>query len=121
MLFIFIFAAEVELPNVKLIDCREAGLHEILASKITCMVIRFKSTGIIEYAGLKPDQPGIESILSGPLFMVVEGDDGKKLEEIEGSRVSVTLLEDDKDAQVRWQHKIDIKSYSPKIETTYRL
>ena len=98
MLFITIFAAEVELPNVKLIDCREAGLPE--ATKITCMVIQFKSTGIIEYAGLKPDQPGIESILSGPLFKVVEGEYGSSVEEIEDSRVSVTLLEDDKDAQV---------------------
>ena len=98
--FITIVAAEVELPNVKLIDCREAGLNEILATKITCMVIRFKSTGIVEYAGLKPDQPGIESILSGPLFKVVEGEYGSSVEEIEDSRVSVTLLEDDKDAQV---------------------
>ena len=71
-----------------------------MATKITCMVIRFKSTGIVEYAGLKPDQPGIESILSGPLFRVVEGENGRRAEVIEDSRVSVTLLKDDKDAQV---------------------
>ena len=69
-------------------------------SKLTCMVIKFASTGIVEFAGLKPAEPGIESILAGPLFKVVTNEEGQSIEEIEDSRVSVTLLEEDQDAQV---------------------
>merc|ERR1711990_1267428 len=65
---------EYEIPNVKLIDCEKAGLHEILAGKPTptCMKINFKSSGRIEYAGLNSRDPRIETVLAGPLFKVVE-------------------------------------------------
>ena len=82
---------DVTLPNVKLIDCAEAGL----TAKI-CLKIKFEhgsGNALIEYAGLKEEEPGIETILSGPLFT-------SELVELENSRVSVTLLEEDQDAQV---------------------
>ena len=81
----------VTLPNVKPIDCEEIAL-----SAKTCLKIRYdKSPGkdLIEYAALNEYEPGIESILSGPLYT-------SDLAEIEGSRVSVTLLERGQDAQV---------------------
>ena len=79
------------LPNIKIVDCQEAGL-----SGKTCLKIRFEHGPgdiLIEYAALKEDEPGIESILSGPLFT-------SELVELENSRVSVTLLEEGMDAQV---------------------
>merc|ERR1711990_1177378 len=83
-----------ELPNVKQIDCEKVGLHKILAGKPnpTCTKIHFKSSGRIEYAGLT--SPGKSpNVLTGPLFKVVEGEDGQQIEEIEDSRVSTSLNE----------------------------
>ena len=91
------------LPNIKIVDCQEAGL-----SGKTCLRIRFEHGPgdiLIEYAALKEDEPGIESILSGPLFT-------SELVELENSRVSVTLLEEGMDAQVF----IHIYEISTKVE-----
>ena len=82
----------VTLPNIRLIDCSEAGLG---ASKV-CLNITFDYGGgeaLVEYAGLKEEEPGIESILSGALFT-------SELVELDNSRVSVTLLKEGLDAQV---------------------
>ena len=79
------------LPNIRLIGCSEAGL-----SAKVCLNITFDYGGgdvLVEYTGLKEEEPGIETILSGPLFT-------SDLVELDNSRVSVTLLEEGLDAQV---------------------
>ena len=88
---------KVILPNVKITDCKKA---EIVAK--TCLKIVFVhgySNVVTEYAALEEEEPGIETILSGPLFT-------SEWVEIENSRVSATLLEEGLDAQVQ-----DLKSY----------
>ena len=79
----------VELPNVQLIDCIEAGLGE-KAEK--CFVIKFESSGLTEYAKLHKFE-GQDTILEGTLFT-------SDLEEIEDSRVSASILDNNKAAQV---------------------
>ena len=86
MLFLILtkilIALEVDLPNVKSIDCNEAKL----ASFDKCLVITI--SGEMEYAGLaKVD--GFESVLEGSLF-TTSG------EQKEGTRVSVTLKDANK-------------------------
>ena len=79
------------LPTIKMKDCKEFGL-----TGKACLTIRFdhgSGNTLIEYAALKEEEPGIDLILSGPLFT-------SDFVELENSRVSVTLLEEGKDAQV---------------------
>ena len=83
---------EVTLPNIKIVDCKQIGL----VTSQTCLNVKFdygSGNDLIEYAGLNEDEPGINSILSGPLFT-------SDLVELENSRVSVTLLEEGLDAQI---------------------
>ena len=82
----------VILPNVKIADCKKA----VIVAK-TCLKIVFVhgySNVVTEYAALNEEEPGINTILSGPLFT-------SEWVEIENSRVSATLLGEGLDAQVQ--------------------
>ena len=62
----------------------------------TCLIIKFEHESgnfLVEYAALKEEEPGIDTILSGSLYT-------SDKQEIDNSRVSVTLLGEDQDAQV---------------------
>ena len=68
------------------------------------MIIRFEhnSTDVLtEYAALKEEEPGMDTILSGALYT-------SDKQEIDNSRVSATLLGDNQDAQVSKSHLVSV-------------